>query len=225
MKMYIIRHGEPDYATDRLTQRGWAQAEAVGKRLANAGIDRIFTSPMGRARETAMPACRILHLAPSVEQWAHEIEDEKNTTFPDGKVRSVSLVQNTYFLENGNYDLRYSDAHMAPGIRDSALTDAAKRIEQCGDQFLERLGYRKENDVYRILRENTENVALFCHAAMARAWISRLLRIPLHVMWASFDYGFTGVTEIEFVNNANGLTAPRCLCYADTYHLQQSDLL
>ena len=50
MLLYIVRHGDPDDTTDSLTERGVLQAEAVAKRLAEAGIDRIFTSPMGRAR-------------------------------------------------------------------------------------------------------------------------------------------------------------------------------
>ena len=33
MLLYIIRHGDPDYATDSLTERGKLQAEAVGKRM------------------------------------------------------------------------------------------------------------------------------------------------------------------------------------------------
>ena len=58
MLLYIIRHGDPDYTTDTLTERGWAQAEAVGKRLAASGINRVFSSPMGRAKQTAEPTCR-----------------------------------------------------------------------------------------------------------------------------------------------------------------------
>ena len=45
MLLYIIRHGDPDYKTDTLTDRGKLQAEAVGKRMYDAGIERIFSSP------------------------------------------------------------------------------------------------------------------------------------------------------------------------------------
>jgi len=62
-------------------------------------------------------------------------------------------------------------------------------------------------------------VALFCHSAMARAWISTLLHIPIHLMWAGFNYQHTGVTVLQFKNNANGVTAPQCLCYSDMSHL------
>ena len=60
MLLYIVRHGHPDYTTDSLTERGWLQAEAVGKRLAATGIDQVYASPMGRARQTAEPTCRLL---------------------------------------------------------------------------------------------------------------------------------------------------------------------
>ena len=53
MKLLIIRHGDPDYTTDSLTEKGLIQAEAVGKRMFDAGIDRIFSSPMGRASMSA----------------------------------------------------------------------------------------------------------------------------------------------------------------------------
>ena len=35
MLLYIIRHGEPGHG-GALTEKGWKQAEAVGKRVASA---------------------------------------------------------------------------------------------------------------------------------------------------------------------------------------------
>lgn len=67
MLLYIVRHGDPIYETDSLTDRGRRQAEAVGKRLLDAKIDRIFSSPMGRAKETAEPACRLLGIEKQIE--------------------------------------------------------------------------------------------------------------------------------------------------------------
>lgn len=219
MLLYIIRHGDPIYSTDSLTDRGRLQAEAVAKRMADAGIDRVFSSPMGRARMTAEPTCRLLGLECNIEEWAHEIEDERLTPFPDGKMKSVTYVQNTYYRENGNIDLPYERSYECQGIAESHMKSAVERIEKGGRDFLERLGYREENGIYRIVRPNEERVALFCHAAMGRAWISTLLHIPLHIMWASFAYTHTGVTVMEFANNENGVTAPRCRCFSDMSHL------
>ncbi len=224
MLLYIIRHGDPVYETDSLTERGKLQAEAVGKRMYDAKIDKIFSSPMGRARDTAAPACRLLGLEKNIEEWTHEIGDERLTPFPDGKMKSITLVQNTYYLENGNIDLPYERTYECSGINASRMQSAVKYIEEHGKEFLERMGYREENGVYRILRNNEEKVALFCHAAFSRAWLSVLLHIPLHIMWASFQYTHTGVTVVEFANNPNGFTAPRCLCFSDVSHLYASGL-
>lgn len=224
MLLYIVRHGDPIYVTDTLTERGKLQAEAVGKRMYDAGIDRIFSSPMGRAMETAEPACRLLGLTKNIEEWAHEIGDERLTPYPDGKLKSISTLQNTIYRENGNIDLSYEKTYECTGINESSMKSAMEYIIKNGNDFLERLGYREENGVYRILRNNEEKVALFCHAAFGRAWISYLLHIPLHIMWSSFEYTHTGVTVIEFKNNENGFTAPNCLCYSDMSHLYAEGL-
>ena len=224
MLLYIIQHGHPDYTTDTLTERGWLQAEAVGKRIAASKIDRIFSSPMGRARQTAEPACRLLNLPCHIEEWTHEILDERLTPFPDGVPKSVTWIQNTYYRENGNMDLDYNHSFECPGFNESRMESAVAYIEEHGKDFLERLGYKEENGVYRILRPNEEKVALFCHGAFSRAWLSVLLHIPTHMMWASFGYTHTGVTVLEFRNNPDGFTAPKCLCYSDIGHLYAENL-
>lgn len=225
MLLYIVRHGDPDYATDSLTERGVLQAEAVAKRIQRSGIDRIFSSPMGRAKQTAEPSCRLLGLPMHIEEWAHEIGNEcLYTPFPDGVPKSITNVQNTYYRENGMINLSYERTYECPGINQANMRDAVSYIEKNGYEFLERLGYKYENGVFRILQKNEERIALFCHAAMARAWLSILFRIPLHVVWASFSYTHTGVTVLEFANHENGVTAPKCLCFSDMSHLYAENL-
>lgn len=224
MLLYIVRHGDPIYETDSLTERGKLQAEAVGKRIFDAKVDRIFCSPMGRARMTAEPACRLLGMEYTVEEWTHEIQDERLTPYPDGVLKSVTFIQNTVYLENGNRDLPYSHSCECVGFNQSDMASAVSYIETHGKEFLERLGYREENGIYRILRANEEKVALFCHAGFTRAWLSVLLHIPLHMVWAEFDVTHTGVTVLEFKNNENGFTAPRCLCLSDVSHLYAAGL-
>ena len=225
MLLYIVRHGEPDYKTDTLTERGRLQAEAVGKRMVDAGIDRIFSSPMGRARETAAPACRMLGLDCGIEEWTHELGAERRTDFlKQNKRRSISVIPNYMFREYGGLDLPFARAFEMPMLADTQMEREQKRIAACGNEFLERLGYREENGIYRILQPNEERVALFCHTVFARTWLSALLHIPLNMMWASFVYTHTGVTILEFKNYKEGFTAPRCYCYSDMSHLYAAGL-
>ena len=228
MLLYIIRHGDPDYATDSLTPRGLLQAEAVGKRLVDAKIDRIFSSPMGRALQTAAPACRLLGLPCEIEPWTHELTHEQLTAHSDNMGRGARTgsiyVQSSYFMEQGNYDFSYSHTFDNPVFEGTQMKAARDYLEENGKAFLERLGYREENGIYRILQPNEEKVALFCHGAFSRTWLSILLRITLHVMIASFGSSHTGVTILKFTNNENGFTVPRCLCYCDVGHLYANGL-
>lgn len=225
MLLYLIRHGDPDYSTDTLTLRGMFQAEAVGKRMFDAGIDRIFTSPMGRARLTASPAARMLGLTPQIEEWAHEVGPEIKTTFPDGSFRSVSQLPGYHLRANGGQDVSCADALThAPYFSGTRMGLTMAYIHKSGRDFLERLGYREKGEIYRILRPNEERVALFCHAGLMRAWVSILLHIPVHLVWADFGVTHTGVTVLEFKNLPEGITAPKCRCFSDISHLYAAGL-
>ena len=72
MLFFYIRHGDPIYDPDSLTPLGRRQAEAVAKRLALYGIDRIYASTSDRAIETAKPTCEILKKEMTLVDFANE---------------------------------------------------------------------------------------------------------------------------------------------------------
>lgn len=220
MFLYIIRHGEPDYKNDSLTELGKLQAEAVAKRLQKSKINAVYASCMGRAIQTAEPTCRLLGLECHTEEWAHEINGEELTAYPDGELRSLTLLQTTLLRENGEMDIPFDRMFESKAIAGSKIQGPFNYIRDNGRKFLERLGYKEENGLYRIIRPNDDRVALFCHAISSRLWLSELLHIPLHMMWSTFTAHFhTGVTVLEFKNYENGLTSPKCYTYNDTSHL------
>jgi probable phosphoglycerate mutase len=55
MKILIIRHGDPNYEIDGLTEKGKIEAELLSKRITKERIDAFYCSPLGRARLTAAP--------------------------------------------------------------------------------------------------------------------------------------------------------------------------
>ena len=69
MRIVFVRHGDPDYAHDCLTEKGLIQAKQAAVRLREEGIEEIWSSPMGRAQQTAAAAewrtaltCRVLFI-------------------------------------------------------------------------------------------------------------------------------------------------------------------
>ena len=53
MKIIFIRHGEPNYEIDSLTEKGWREAELLSKRTAKWNVTDFYCSPLGRAKDTA----------------------------------------------------------------------------------------------------------------------------------------------------------------------------
>ena len=49
MRLIFIRHGDPDYENDTLTEKGWREAKLLSERTKNWTVDDIYVSPLGRA--------------------------------------------------------------------------------------------------------------------------------------------------------------------------------
>ena len=74
MKLLIIRHGDPDYAVDSLTEKGWREASYLKERLLCENISAFYSSPHGRARDTAKPTLDALGRKDEVLPWLREFD-------------------------------------------------------------------------------------------------------------------------------------------------------
>ena len=225
MLLYVIRHGDPTYNPDALTPLGHRQAEAVGRRLAAHGLDRIYSSPLNRAMQTAQPAAELLKLPVEIEEWTSESYTWRDFTmlFPDGKKHWIYDKKNTLFLseENRKLNLDWEKCDVFEGYD---FKTPYKRIQECSDDFLARQGYERVGNIYKIVRPNDERVALFCHEGFSMAWFPYLLSIPPHIFWATFSFTHTGVSIFKFENFSDGLTAPKVLALNDISHLHAEHL-
>ena len=224
MLLYIIRHGDPIYSSDSLTQQGKEQAKALAERLAVHGLDRIYSSPLGRAVETGEPTCRLLGLSCEIENWTSENDAWNDFTVqkPDGGRTWAFHQQNTLLRSGRNLALR-ENWYDADCLR-KEMKEGYDRIIRHSDEFLARQGYAREGTVYRITKPVDDRVAVFCHQGFGLAWISHLLQIPPQIFWAGFDITHTGVSVFCFENHADGFTAPKCLCLSDMSHLYKAGL-
>jgi probable phosphoglycerate mutase len=220
MLLYIIRHGEPDYATDSLTENGKKQALALADRLCTHGLDEIYSSPLGRAIQTAQPTCEKLGLSYKIEDWMSEdLAWNDFSRLDENNIRNWAFgCQNTRLLINGNW-------HENPVFAAcNAALGGYERIAKSSDEFLARLGYERENKLYKIKNPGAKRVAAFCHHGLGTAWLSHLLSIPPNIFWASFNIAHSSVTLLEFANNADGYTAPQCVCLSDVSHIYKEKL-
>jgi len=225
MLLYIIRHADPIYDPDSLTELGHKQAEALAHRLAVNGLDKAFSSPNMRAQMTAKPTCELLGIDYGIEDWMSE-----NHAWRDFSCEIRDGVRGWTFHRQ-NTKIKYDETIKSSGkwyeseyFKKVNAVEGYRRIADCSDEFTERLGYRREDGGYRIIRPNDERVAAFCHQGFGTLWLSYLLDISPHVFLSSFDMSHSGVTILDFNNYEDGYTAPKCLCLSDLSHIYKSGL-
>ncbi|MDR2599644.1 MAG: histidine phosphatase family protein [Oscillospiraceae bacterium] len=223
MILYIIRHGEPHYPTDSLTENGIRQANALAESLAKIGLDEIYSSPLGRAIQTAEPTCEILNLPYSIEEWMSEdLMFNDISKLDENGVRDWAMFRHNTQLMKQEYTL--DDWYTNPlfnGCRDAK--GAYERVVKNSDEFLARLGYTREGRIYKITKPGDKRIAAFCHHGFGTTWLSHLMSIQPNAFWASFTINHSSVTIIEFDNNNDGYTTAWCRCLNDTSHLYRVD--
>jgi len=228
MILYYIRHGDPIYEPNQLTPLGERQAEAVAKRLAVHGMDRIYSSPSNRARQTAEPLCQILKQEPVILDWADESIAFREMSIPDGERKNQWPFRHSLYRNLLNrQDVRDlgRNWYTHPEFAGVKLGAPIERIQREADGFLEDLGYRHDLQAnsYIQLRENTERIAFFAHEGVGTAFLSCILDIPYPIFSTRFDMSHSDVTVIHFEERF-GRVIPVVLTYSNDAHLYREGL-
>ena len=227
MLFYLIRHGDPDYSTDSLTPLGRRQAEAVARRLSVHGLDRIYSSPMGRAQQTAQPTAELLRLPIGIEDWSSEAHAWEELTEIDEKGKKRWVWDCKTRLEASEKErpiLTMNNWMEMPSVAGTTIKAGYDRIQAASDEFFARHGYVREGLNYRIVKPSDERIALFAHAGFGHAFLGVLLGIPPQFLWSTFDMTHCGISIFHFANHSDGWTQPRCLSFSDTSFLYEARL-
>lgn len=207
MILHIIRHAAPDYEHDTITEYGWREAHALAAWLKDKPLDKIYTSPRGRAKATASPTCEIKGMTPEVLPWADE-----NMAYMDSHVLTPNdQVSYRFSVQTGAYD-----------FNDFTGTDRmniVNEMKQHSDEFLASLGYVREGIFYKIENHNDQHIAVFCHGGLGAEWIAHLLGIGPGVVFPAICLSTSSVNTFEFPNHESGYVRPHLLAYNDVTHV------
>ena len=141
MKIILVRHGHPDYTTDSLTQLGHKQAKSAAARLENEGIEKIYSSPFGRARQTAQYTADLISKDVEILDFMHEIRWGSKDGMPvykDGHPWDTSL----YALSKG-YSLMDTDWTKGDEFCHNVVFSELERVAKDADEWLLTLGYKR----------------------------------------------------------------------------------
>lgn len=228
MFLYYVRHGEPIYDPDSLTEQGQLQALALSKRFKKTGLDEIYASTSNRAILTATPTAKALNKEIKLVEWAHEdkAREELAIKKADG-TWYWCFWGNEYkrlFMSDEVYSLgkKWNTYHAFKGTN---LEKGLARVDNAVDEFTLSLGFKhdREKGFYKLINGNNKKVALFAHQGFSYAFMSSLLDIPLPIFVTRFDIQHTGVCVIYFDEN-EPIIYPKILQYSNDSHLYKEDL-
>ena len=222
MRLYIIRHADPDYENDTITPAGHLEAQALARRLATEGIDRIYCSPKGRALHTMRYTADMLQMPYLIEDWMKELSDWRTEETPWGQLMAWDVPGE--IIRHQDPLPTYNTWHHVLHLENPMFQERFTWVKQQSDEFLEHLGYKREDGRYRCIKANRLKIAVFCHNGLGLTWLAHLLEIPLALMWSGFWLATTSVTTILFDERSEEWAVPRCLGLSDVSHLYEARL-
>ena len=221
MRILFVRHGEPDYEKDCLTGLGRLQAQAAARRLKDEGIREIFSSPQGRAWQTAQTTADVLGLPVRTLGFLHEITwgGMDGASLP-GNGNPWDLVR---MLADQGVELSDPAAWSRhPYFAGNRVLDAVRAVEEGIDGWMQAHGYRKEPGGYRCIDPQYADatVAMFCHGGSSSAALSHLCHLTFAFWCASFPLPFSGFTIVRFSDQPGQLTPAWLEVIGDGKHLK-----
>lgn len=217
MKILIIRHGEPDYSIDSLTEKGWREAELLSKRLCEMNIADFYVSPLGRAKDTAKPTLEKLGREAEVLPWLRE--------FKGTVVNPHTAERRIPWNLAPQYWTKQPELYEPEGWRENDLFKTGNMREVYDatgagvDALLARYGYVRDGGIYRCEQNDDRVIALFCHFALGMTILSHLMHISPAVMWQCFFMPTSSVTTLVTEERVKGEVFFKCMQLGDTSHL------
>jgi probable phosphoglycerate mutase len=217
MKLIIIRHGDPDYSIDSLTEIGRKQAALLAERVSQWDVKAFYVSPLGRARDTATPTLEKMNRDATVLDWLREFPPKIKREGYDKSTCCWDWLPAEWTLEERYYDkTKWLEV---PVYAESNVPAEYKRVTDGLDALLESHGYLREGNCYRVLEPNTDTVVLFCHFGLECVLLSHLLNVSPMILWHGFCASPSSVTVLYTEERRKGIASFRAAAFGDTSHL------
>lgn len=195
MKLYLIRHGRQcDTRCNvdvSLCEEGFRQAELAGLRMKDWGIQKVYSSDMIRARQTAETANRYWNVEHEIIPQFRELNFGDMEGMDDDKIQTV-FAEFKKEQDKMETDLRYPKG------------------ESAGD-----LVRRAMPKLMEVAQSGLDCVAIATHGVWIRAVVSYLLGMDL-ARWKTIGTGFENgsITELHFHPETKRFTLERFNDYA-----------
>lgn len=217
MNLIFIRHGEPDYERDSLTEKGWRETHFLAERLCKMKIDEVYCSPLGRAKDTAKEYLQAIGKTATILSWLEEFPG--NIVYPETGKAGIpwDLMPTLWRNDRRFYD---KDEWITTDLMRSGTTHTVyARVTAELERFLADHGYVKDGAWFRAEQPNDKTVVFFCHFGIETVLISWLLGFSPLALWQNFVALPTSLTVLSTEERQKGIAVFRCNAYGDLGHL------
>ena len=222
MRLLFIRHGDPDYKTDSLTDKGMREAKLLADRISKTHIDEYYVSPLGRARKTAEIAIKDPTIKPVTLDWIQEFMPQ--IVRPDSPERThISWDWLPQDWTEREHFFRYDDWFNDDIMNAADVKGHAAHVWDELDKFLAAHGYERDKHFYRAVRPNNDTIALFCHFGVTALMLSHLIGASTMVLWHGMISAPTSVTTVYTEERRPGIASFRITSFGDISHLYIAD--
>ncbi|MFW5928685.1 MAG: histidine phosphatase family protein [Thermoplasmatota archaeon] len=202
LKIYITRHGQTQWNLEErlqgwrdapLTDIGKKQAEALGKRLQEIDIDKVYCSPLGRTLETAK-------IALDGKNDIDIVLDErlKEINMGEWEGMKAEIVEEKY---PEYYDMFWNSPDKYEPKTGESYHETQERVIEALDDIIE--------------NNSDETILIITHGCAGKIMLAHFEGRPLSELWNPPPLKETNLSLIEIDGEESSI-----LMYGDTSHLE-----
>lgn len=226
MRLIIIRHGDPDYEKDSLTEKGWREAELLAERIAKLDVKDFYVSPLGRARDTASLTLKKMNRLANECEWLREFDAK--ICRPDNSGQEMIawdwlpedwMDKEEFFRRDLWSTQKIMKNGTSPATGKTGVGEEYEWVTRNFDELLAQHGYRRKGEIYRVEKANRDTIVFFCHFGLECVLLSHLMHVSPMILWHQMCAAPTSVTTIYTEERREGIANFRISSFGDISHL------
>lgn len=222
MKILIIRHGDPDYAIDGLTEKGKREAELLADRMEKEDIKAVYCSVFGRAKLTAKPFLDRKGLKAEYCEWLREYE-YATIHDPEGNGERYAWDLMPEYVNSLKNIFDRDGWREECFINDSKMPIEYDNVCREFDKVLLKHGYRRDGYNYLAEKPNHDTIVFVCHYGLTAVLLSHVMNCSPYSIWQHAFTAPTAVTTIYTEERQKGVVQLRVNAMGDVSHLYVSN--
>lgn len=225
MRLLFIRHADPNYEKDYITEKGVEEAKALGEYLKKENLGDIYCSPMGRARATADISLDGTGKTYEVKEWLKEFCHVVDASVAEPEKPDHYIWDFKPSFWTGEKDLYDSEKWLDyPMFEKGDIRKYYDEVCNGFDDILKAHGYERKGKLYNVTKENRDTLVFFCHFGVETVILSHLFNIPPTILSHHFVCLPTAVTELYTEEREEKIATFRCSCMGGLSHLYAKGL-